>query len=143
VRTLDLGEALWADLPWERRQELERLLPTSLTIASGRRARLDYGQGRPVLAVKLQELFGTGQHPMLLGGRLAIRLELLDPAGRPAAISEDLPHFWEHTYPQVRKQLRGRYPRHPWPDDPLQAVATGLTNRQLQTADPAHRSASR
>ena len=143
VRTLDLGEALWADLPWERRQELEKLLPTSLTIASGRRARLDYGQGRPVLAVKLQELFGTGQHPMLLGGRLAIRLELLDPAGRPAAISEDLPHFWEHTYPQVRKQLRGRYPRHPWPDDPLQAVATGLTNRQLQSADPAQRSASR
>lgn len=143
LRSLDLDEALWAGLSWERRQELDTLLPTSLAIASGRRARLDYQQGRPVLAVKLQELFGTCEHPRLLAGTLAIRLELLDPAGRPAAISEDLLHFWHHTYPQVRKELRGRYPRHPWPADPTQAVATALTNRQLRASDGAQRSASR
>ena len=143
ARSLDLNEALWADLPWERRQELETLLPAGVTIASGRRATLDYRQGRPVLAVKLQELFGSRHHPMLLAGALAIRLELLDPAGRPAAISEDLPHFWQHTYPQVRKELRGRYPKHPWPVDPTQAVATALTNRQLRSSDPAQRSDSR
>ena len=140
LRSLDLTEALWADLPWERRQELETLLPTSLLIASGRRARLDYQQGRPVLAVKLQELFGTRNHPRLLADALAIRLELLDPAGRPAAISEDLPHFWQHTYPLVRKELRGRYPKHPWPADPTVAVATAQTNRQLRALDGAQRS---
>jgi ATP-dependent helicase HrpB len=143
LRSLDLEEALWADLPWERRQELETLLPTSVTIASGRRAKLDYGQGRPVLAVKLQELFGTLRHPALLAGALAIRIELLDPAGRPAAISEDLPLFWQQTYPLVRKELRGRYPKHPWPLDPTQAVATPLTNRQLRSTDPVQRSDSR
>lgn len=131
LRKLDLCEALWGDLPWERRQELERLLPGSLPIASGRRARLDYSQGRPVLAVKLQELFGTCSHPTVLDGRLAVRLELLSPAGRPAAISEDLMHFWQHTYPEVRRELRGRYPKHPWPSDPTEAVATALTKRQL------------
>jgi len=143
LRSLDLSEALWGDLSWERRQELETLLPTSLLIASGRRARLDYRQGRPVLAVKLQELFGTSDHPRLLAGALAIRLELLDPAGRPAAISEDLPHFWVHTYPLVRKELRGRYPKHPWPADPTEAVATAQTNRQLRALDGAQRSDNR
>lgn len=132
LRHLDLCEALWGDLSWERRQELERLLPSSLAIASGRQARLDYSQGRPVLAVKLQELFGTHQHPTVLAGALPVRLELLSPAGRPAAISEDLPHFWQHTYPEVRRELRGRYPRHPWPSDPTAAPATALTNRQLR-----------
>ena len=131
LRQLDLETALWGDLPWERRQELEQLLPTSLAIASGRRARLDYREGRPVLAVKLQELFGTCSHPTVLAGALRVRLELLSPAGRPAAISEDLPHFWQHTYPEVRRELRGRYPRHPWPIDPSAAEATVLTKRQL------------
>jgi len=84
-----------------------------------------------VLAVKLQELFGTCSHPTVLDGRLAVRLELLSPAGRPAAISEDLMHFWQHTYPEVRRELRGRYPKHPWPSDPTEAVATALTKRQL------------
>lgn len=131
LRQLDLCEALWGELPWEQRQELEQRLPVTLPIASGRRARLDYSQGRPVLAVKLQELFGTTSHPTVLDGRLAVRLELLSPAGRPTAISEDLTHFWQHTYPQVRRELRGRYPKHPWPSDPTEAVATALTKRQL------------
>ena len=133
LRQLDLHEALWSELHWERRQELERLLPPELPIASGRRARLDYGEGRPVLAVKLQELFGTSVHPTVLEGALRVRLELLSPAGRPTAISEDLPHFWAHTYPQVRRELRGRYPKHPWPEDPSVAVATGLTKRQFNS----------
>jgi len=131
LRRLDLCEALWGELSWEQRQQLERLLPSSLAIASGRRARLDYRDGQVVLAVKLQELFATSQHPTLLNGRLPLRLELLNPAGRPAAISEDLPHFWQHTYPAVRRELRGRYPKHPWPENPTAAVATALTKRQL------------
>jgi ATP-dependent helicase HrpB len=132
LRRIDLTEALWADLPWQQRQQLEALLPETITVASGRRVRLDYTQGQPVLAVKLQELFGTQAHPTVLSGALRLRIALLSPAGRPAAISEDLAHFWQHTYPQVRRELRGRYPRHPWPSDPLTAVATPLSNRQLQ-----------
>ena len=132
MRQIDLCEALWTGLAWEQRQELERLLPTGLVIASGRRAQLDYSEGRPVLAVKLQELFGTTTHPTVLDGQLRVRLELLSPAGRPTAISEDLPHFWDHSYPLVRRELRGRYPKHPWPEDPTNAIATALTKRQLQ-----------
>ena len=136
LERLDLHEALWGELGWEQRQALERLLPASLPIASGRQASLDYSSGRPVLAVKLQELFGTRQHPTVLNGTLPVRLELLSPAGRPAAISEDLPHFWQHTYPAVRRDLRGRYPKHPWPDDPTTAIATALTKNQLARHAP-------
>ena len=132
LQQLDLSEALWSGLGWEQRQELERLLPTGLTVASGRRVPIHYSDGRPVLAVKLQELFGTRVHPTVLQGALRVRLELLSPAGRPTAISEDLPHFWAQTYPQVRRELRGRYPKHPWPEDPSAAQATALTNRQLR-----------
>jgi len=139
LRQLDLDAALWGDLPWELRRELDQLLPGELSIASGRRANLDYSQGRPVLAVKLQELFGTRDHPTVLGGSLRVRLELLTPAGRPAAISEDLPHFWQHTYPEVRRELRGRYPKHPWPVDPTEAMATALTNRALKASGQGQR----
>ncbi|MEB3172645.1 MAG: ATP-dependent helicase HrpB [Cyanobacteriota bacterium] len=132
LQQLDLLEALWSDLPWTQRQELDALLPSSLAIASGRQARLDYREGRPVLAVKLQELFGTREHPTVLRGQMPVRLELLSPAGRPAAVSEDLPHFWQHTYAEVRRELRGRYPKHPWPEDPTTAEATARTKRHLQ-----------
>ncbi|MBM5791102.1 MAG: ATP-dependent helicase HrpB [Cyanobacteria bacterium M_surface_10_m1_298] len=132
LQGLNLSEALWSGLEWSRRAELESLLPTSLSIPSGRQASLDYSSGTPVLAVKLQELFGAKQTPRVLAGRLPVTVHLLSPAGRPAAITQDLEGFWASTYQEVRRELRGRYPKHPWPDDPSEAVPTALTKRRLQ-----------
>jgi ATP-dependent helicase HrpB len=138
LQQLNLLEALWSGLPWSARQELELLLPPSLAIPSGRQARLDYSSGAPVLAVKLQELFGAATTPTVLQGRLPVTVQLLSPAGRPAAITQDLAGFWAGGYREVRRELRGRYPRHPWPEDPTQAIATALTKRRLQ-ADQSQR----
>jgi ATP-dependent helicase HrpB len=139
LQRLDLCEALWSDLAWESRRQLEQWLPQTLAIPSGRQARLDYSSGTPVLAVKLQELFGARETPTVLEGRLPVTVQLLSPAGRPAAITQDLAGFWRGAYQDVRRDLRGRYPRHPWPEDPSQALATALTNRRLrqQEKDPA------
>jgi ATP-dependent helicase HrpB len=131
LRQLNLIEALWGDLPWPLRQELERLLPESLPIPSGRRVALDYSADDPRLAVKLQEMFGCTAHPTVLEGRLPITVELLSPAGRPVALSRDLPGFWRKGYGEVRRELRGRYPKHPWPEDPTAAEATALTKAAL------------
>lgn len=128
---VDLVEALWGDAPWDRRQELDRLLPEAVEVASGRRVRIDYSREAPVLAVKLQEMFGSQETPSLLEGRLTLTIHLLSPAGRPAAVTTDLARFWEEGYPLVRRELRGRYPRHPWPEDPLTSPATALTKRRL------------
>ncbi len=132
LQDLNLEEALWNGLPWEARRELEELLPQAIEIPSGRLAKLDYSSGEPVLAVKLQELFGAASTPSVLGGRLPVTVQLLSPAGRPAAITQDLAGFWSGAYQEVRKELRGRYPRHPWPEDPANTPATALTNRALQ-----------
>jgi len=131
LQRLNLVEALWSGLSWELRRQLDQLLPESVPIPSGRLARLDYGSGVPVLAVKLQELFGCNEGPTVLDGRLPVSLQLLSPAGRPAAITSDLASFWRSGYRQVRADLRGRYPRHPWPEDPSTAQATALTKRRL------------
>ena len=132
LQGLNLEEALWNGLPWDARRELEDLLPEAIEIPSGRLAKLDYSSGEPVLAVKLQELFGAASTPTVLGGRLPVTVQLLSPAGRPAAITQDLAGFWSGAYQEVRKELRGRYPRHPWPEDPANTPATALTNRALQ-----------
>lgn len=118
LQQLNLAEALWGDLPWQLRQELERLLPAQLSLPSGRRAALRYDSGEAVLAVKLQELFGIAVTPTVLEGQLPVTVHLLTPAGRPAAITQDLPGFWRSGYREVRRDLRGRYPRHAWPEDP-------------------------
>lgn len=131
LQNVDLESALWGDLAWSLRQELERLLPQRLSVPSGRLVRLEYASGEPVLAVKLQELFGCPGLPPLLEGRLPIRVQLLSPAGRPAAITCDLASFWRQGYAEVRRELRGRYPRHPWPEDPIGAEATALTQAAL------------
>ncbi|MBC1264752.1 ATP-dependent helicase HrpB [Synechococcus sp. BSA11S] len=131
LRQLDLREGLWSGLSWERRQELEHLLPTHVTLPTGRPARVDYASGEPVLAVKLQELFGISDGPRVIDGELPVSLHLLSPAGRPVQITQDLGGFWQGSYAQVRRELRGRYPKHPWPEDPAQAVATAATNRTL------------
>jgi ATP-dependent helicase HrpB len=132
LRDLDLEAALWGGLDWSRRQELERLLPLRLAVPSGRQVPLDYSSGEPVLAVKLQEMFSCQDTPRLLDGRLPVTLHLLNPAGRPAAITQDLAGFWAGSYREVRRELRGRYPKHPWPEDGATATPTAFTKARLQ-----------
>ena len=106
---------------------------SDLTVPSGRRSSLDYTDPEgPVLAVKLQELFGLADSPTVCRGRRAVLVHLLSPAGRPVAVTRDLQGFWQRGYLEVRKELRGRYPKHPWPDDPWQAVATHKTKKALE-----------
>ena len=139
LRQLDLTEALWGELDWAERQQLERWFPETIAVPSGRRVALDYVGEEPVLAVKLQEMFGATVSPTLLDGRLPIMVQLLSPAGRPAALTRDLAGFWSSGYAEVRRELRGRYPKHPWPEDPRQAVATALTKARLERKPPSGR----
>ena len=124
LQAMDLEEALWSGLDWPQRSALEALLPPSLEVPSGRRVPLIYGAEDVVLAVRLQEMFGCDSTPTLLDGTLPLTVHLLSPAGRPAAITRDLAGFWRGGYAQTRRELRGRYPRHAWPEDPTQAQAT-------------------
>ena len=98
-----------------------------MQVPSGSRIRLDYSHDPPVLPVKLQEMFGQLDTPRIAGGKVALVVHLLSPAGRPVQVTQDLRSFWQNGYPQVRKELRGRYPKHPWPDDPLTAQPTRKT----------------
>ncbi len=122
---LDLGAALKAALGWELARRLDEAAPTHITVPSGSRKRLHYEAGQPpVLAVKLQELFGLADTPRIAGGRVAVMLHLLSPAQRPIQVTQDLRGFWQRTYAEVKKELKGRYPKHPWPDDPWSAAPT-------------------
>ena len=128
---LRLGIVLAARLGPQRLRQLDRLAPTHLAVASGSRRPVDYTAGdRPVLAVRLQELFGATATPTLVDGRVPVLLHLLSPAGRPVQVTDDLAGFWERGYPQVRAELRGRYPKHAWPEDPLTARALRGTPRR-------------
>jgi ATP-dependent helicase HrpB len=121
----ELAQALAALFDYEQRRTLDAQAPESLTVPSGQQRRLDYAPDEPpVLAVKLQELFGLADTPRIGGGRIPVTLHLLSPAGRPIQVTQDLKGFWERTYPEVKKELKGRYPRHPWPDDPWTAIPT-------------------
>ncbi|MEU1814328.1 ATP-dependent helicase HrpB [Streptomyces roseifaciens] len=122
----DGGKALQRLLPWASGDaaRLDELAPERIQVPSGSRIRVDYGGGQPVLAVKLQELFGWQETPRLAGGRVPVLVHLLSPAGRPAAVTADLASFWRDGYRSVRAELRGRYPRHPWPEDPTTASPT-------------------
>ncbi len=127
----DLCAALDARLDHGMRQQLDALAPERLEVPSGNRHRIDYSDpSAPVLAVKLQELFGLRRTPAIAGGRLPLTLHLLSPAGRPMQVTRDLASFWDHTYADVRKDLRGRYPKHPWPEDPANAKPTARTKRR-------------
>ncbi|MFA7542529.1 MAG: ATP-dependent helicase C-terminal domain-containing protein, partial [Lysobacterales bacterium] len=118
----DLANAVQARLDHGQQQALERLAPASLAVPSGRRLRLHYEPGQaPVLPVKLQEMFGCANTPTVAGGKVPVLLHLLSPAQRPIQVTADLAGFWQRTYPEVKKELKGRYPRHPWPDDPWSA----------------------
>ena len=120
-----LGEALRGLLDWPQRQALDRLAPVSITVPSGMTRAIDYAHdAEPVLAVKLQELFGLADTPSIADGRVRLMLHLLSPGGKPLQVTRDLKGFWDRTYPEVRREMKGRYPRHPWPDDPWTATAT-------------------
>lgn len=121
----EFGNALHARLDHGQQQALNRLAPTSLSVPSGRELRLRYQPGQaPVLPVKLQEMFGCADTPTVAGGTVPVLLHLLSPAQRPIQVTADLAGFWQRTYPEVKKELKGRYPKHPWPDDPWTAVPT-------------------
>ncbi|MGI5522153.1 ATP-dependent helicase HrpB [Micromonospora sp. CA-259024] len=121
----DVTSALRRLLPWAQAARLDELAPERIEVPSGSRIRVDYSDpAAPVLAVKLQETFGWAAAPRVADGRVPVRLHLLSPAGRPVAVTADLASFWRTGYPQVRSELRGRYPRHPWPEDPGTATPT-------------------
>ncbi|NUR20456.1 MAG: ATP-dependent helicase HrpB, partial [Gemmatimonadaceae bacterium] len=125
LRRLDLGALLLDRLGWKRRAELDAIAPTHVEVPSGSRIPVDYSDaGAPVLAVRLQEMFGLTETPRVGGGRVPLTLHLLSPAHRPVQVTRDLAGFWRTGYFDVRKDLRGRYPKHHWPDDPLAATPT-------------------
>jgi ATP-dependent helicase HrpB len=122
---LDLSAILRALLSWPQQEALEKLAPSHLTVPSGSIKRLDYTDpAAPVLAVKLQEMFGLLDTPRVCADQVPVTLHLLSPAGRPVQVTQDLRGFWQQTYQQVKKELKGRYPKHYWPDDPFTAIAT-------------------
>lgn len=121
LQAIDLQGALLDRLDWRARSQLDALAPLRWTLPSGRHGRIDYSGEEPVLSSRLQDFFGLQQTPRLAGGRHAVLVHLLSPAGRPAAVTRDLESFWQQGYPLVRKDLRGRYPKHRWPEDPTQA----------------------
>ena len=119
-----------AQLDWGLRARIEQLAPTRIRVPSGMERGITYAVDAagnavaPVLAVKLQELFGLADTPRIADGRVPLTLHLLSPAGRPLQVTQDLRGFWERTWPEVRKEMKGRYPKHPWPADPWSATAT-------------------
>jgi ATP-dependent helicase HrpB len=124
-------QVLRSRLSRERLRDLDRLAPTHLTVPSGSRVRLDYAaDGAPVLAVRVQEVFGSRSTPAVLDGQVPVLLHLLSPARRPVQVTDDLEGCWERSYPQVRAELRGRYPKHAWPEDPTAAAPLRGTRRR-------------
>ncbi|WP_318387397.1 ATP-dependent helicase C-terminal domain-containing protein, partial [Microbacterium maritypicum] len=136
VDRLDLTSALRRLLPWPEAVRLDDLVPERLEVPSGSRVRITYPEpdgdptSRPVVAVKLQECFGWAETPRLVDGRVPVLFHLLSPAGRPLAVTDDLASFWSGPYAQVRAEMRGRYPRHPWPEDPWAATPTKHTKNR-------------
>ncbi len=125
LKRLKLMDILQNRLSWDQRKRLDQLAPTHIQVPSGSRKRLGYQPGSsPVLKVKLQEMFGLTDTPTVCSGQVPVTLHLLSPAQRPVQVTQDLRGFWEHTYHQVRKELKGRYPKHYWPEDPWAAEAT-------------------
>jgi ATP-dependent helicase HrpB len=126
-----LAEVLRAFLPWEEREKLDALAPSHLTVPTGSRLRIDYlAEGGPSVAVRLQEVFGLNETPCIAGGAVRVTLKLLSPAQRPVQITRDLAGFWQGSYAEVRKHLRGRYPKHHWPENPLDAAPTRGVRRK-------------
>ncbi len=132
LKRIDLLVALQSLFDWQQLQRIDKLTPERLKVASGSNIRIQYGlDTRPILAVKLQEMFGEADTPRIAGGKIPVQLHLLSPAGRPLQVTQDLRTFWDEVYPDVKKEMRGRYPKHPWPDDPWNALPTRHTKRRM------------
>ena len=127
---LDLQSILSGLLPWPLPKQLDELAPNTMKVPSGSNIKIDYTQSPPVLRVKLQEMFGCLDTPTIANGRIKLMLHLLSPAQRPLQITQDLAGFWKNSYREVKKEMKGRYPRHPWPDSPEQALPTKYTKRR-------------
>jgi ATP-dependent helicase HrpB len=131
VTRLDLSQPLHALLTWDQQRRLDRQAPTHVTVPSGSRIRIEYDTtDQPVVAVRLQEMFGCKDTPRVADGTVPLMVHLLSPARRPVQVTRDLASFWAHAYHDVKKELRGRYPKHHWPDDPLTALPTAKTKRR-------------
>ncbi len=131
VEKIDVSAALVALLTWQQRVDLDRLAPAAFLAPTGTSARIDYADpDAPTVSIRLQELFGCNTTPTILGGRVPLTLQLLSPARRPVQVTRDLAGFWRSSYFDVRRDLRARYPRHPWPDDPASAEPTTRTKRR-------------
>jgi ATP-dependent helicase HrpB len=131
LQRLGLADVLRSQLSPHQQRELDRLAPPYLLVPSGSRIALDYTQtDHPSLSVKLQELFGLAETPRVAGEKIPVTIHLLSPASRPLAVTQDLRSFWQNVYPEIRKQLRARYPKHPWPEDPMTAVPTRRTTKR-------------
>ena len=127
----EISDAVTALLPWKLRKRLEAEAPTHFSAPSGSSVPIDYeAEEGPKLSIRVQELFGLARHPSVAAGRVPLLIELLSPAHRPVQVTRDLPGFWRGSYAQVKAEMRGRYPRHPWPDDPLTAPATRRAKRR-------------
>jgi len=132
LKGLDLHNILLGLVTFEQTQALDKLVPAKLKVASGSNIAIDYENvEQPILAVRLQEMFGTKETPSVLNGKVKLMLHLLSPASRPMQVTQDLESFWANTYDEVKKELRGKYKRHYWPDDPLEAQATSRTKKRM------------
>jgi len=130
LQSINLVSALLHLLTWSQRQRLDTVLPTHYTVPTGSRLPIRYDAEKPpALAVRIQEMFGEAQNPAVADGRVPLVLELLSPAHRPLQITRDLAAFWRGAYPEVQKEMKGRYPKHPWPDDPANALPTRRTKK--------------
>ncbi len=133
LKRIDLLAALQSLFNWQQLQRLDKLTPERLKVASGSNIRIQYNLGcKPILAVKLQEMFGEADTPQIVEGRIPVQLHLLSPAGRPLQVTQDLRTFWDEVYPEVKKEMKGRYPKHPWPDDPWNTLPTRHTKRRME-----------
>ena len=131
VDALDLSALLLTQLSWPQRAQFDVLAPATIEVPTGSKIRVDYSDpSAPVLAVRLQELFGLTVTPPIANGAVPLTLHLLSPANRPVQVTRDLAGFWRNSYFEVRKELRGRYPKHEWPDDPLSATPTRRAKRR-------------
>jgi ATP-dependent helicase HrpB len=125
LSTDEFAAALGARLPFPLRRRLDAEAPVHFVAPTGTHAPIDYAaDGGPKISIRVQELFGLAQHPAIAGGKVPLLIELLSPAQRPVQMTRDLPGFWRGSYAAVRAEMRGRYPKHPWPDDPIAAVPT-------------------
>lgn len=132
LKNINLKQALINRLGWDKTSQFEQLIPERIQVPSGSQYKIDYRQTPPVLAVKLQEMFGYQGNPSICNGRINLMLHLLSPARRPLQITQDLTAFWSSSYFEVRKEMRGKYPKHPWPDNPLESEATRFTKKRLK-----------